>query len=462
MTSIPVNHAKSVMMDFAAKTPGKAFMPGETGGFTDVLKGQTAGNVAGQEAKGTQPDAEVRSRTQTKVTQSAKERMKQSNVSKAQDDTKQEAVEAADVLQEAGTEVVKEIADKLDVSEEDVLQAMEVLGLSLVDVLKPENLTALVMQTMGETDPMAVLTNEELGTALKLLNQVVQDVRQEVQTTLTITPEQLEELLETAEPVDIDRIMEQNLVETEAPAEAEGEKGQQPRILVEDLSEEEDTLTKVETKPSDEDGKETGAVTENFPKEGKETGKDAGDKGTQEGQSLFFQNTGNQAEAIGAVRTQEVFFAQPQTREIMDQILEVMRVQIKPEMTQLEMQLHPASLGSVNVHIASKEGVITAQFTAQNETVKAVLESQMIQLKEAFTEQGVKVEAIEVSVQANGFRQEYEGSKGQENTADGKKKAPRRIHLNSPLFAEEEALSEEDRLAVSMMEANGSTVDYTA
>ena len=159
----------------------------------------------------------------------------------------------------------------------------------------------------------------------------------------------------------------------------------------------------------------------------------------------------------------ETPFAQPETQRIMDQILNFMKIQIKPEMTQLEMQLHPESLGTVHVHIASREGMITAQFTAQNETVKAALESQMVQLKETFEQQGVKVEAIEVSVQANGFRQEYEGSRGHGNTEEDRESKPaRRINLNNPEFLEEESLTEEEQLAVSMMEVNGNTVDYMA
>ena len=58
----------------------------------------------------------------------------------------------------------------------------------------------------------------------------------------------------------------------------------------------------------------------------------------------------------------------------------------------------PASLGSVNVQIAAKDGVITAQFTAQNETVKAAIESQLVQLRTQFEEQGIKVDAVEVTV----------------------------------------------------------------
>ena len=152
-----------------------------------------------------------------------------------------------------------------------------------------------------------------------------------------------------------------------------------------------------------------------------------------------------------------------QTREIMDQIMEYMKVQIKPEMTQLEMQLHPESLGNVHVHISSREGVITAQFTAQNETVKAALESQIVQLKETFNEQGVKVEQIEVHVQANGFQQEYEGSREQQRaTEESSKKTARRINLNLLSGMDEQDLSEDEQVLVSMMEADGNTVDFKA
>ena len=211
--------------------------------------------------------------------------------------------------------------------------------------------------------------------------------------------------------------------------------------------------------------KENTPVTEDklASETGKEAKQDTGEEHSTQNQSSFLQDLNQNVETQGAGKAETVPFTMQQTREIMNQIMDYMRVQIKPEMTQLEMQLHPESLGNVNVHIASKEGVITAQFTAQNETVRAALESQIVQLRETFAEQGVKVEAIEVSVQANGFRQEYEGSRERENTAeDGKKKAARRINLGNPELLSEETLSEEEQLAVSMMEANGNTVDYTA
>ena len=78
---------------------------------------------------------------------------------------------------------------------------------------------------------------------------------------------------------------------------------------------------------------------------------------------------------------------------------------------------------------------------------------------------GVKVEAIEVTVQTHQFEQNLEQGRGNNsNTANetgAGRKRTRRINLNAA-FAEEEPQTEEDRIAADMMSANGNTVDFTA
>lgn len=470
MTSIPVNNAKSLMMDFATKAPDKTTGSGETGSFTDVLNKQTEGNQA--DAKTDSVQSESATKTQTKVNSSNRDRVKREEVSETNGEGTDNLDKVTDAVEKAGEEVVEEIAEELGLTEEEVLHIMEVLGLTMADLMKPENMMMIVMEASGETDPMALLTNAELGDALKNLTQFVQNMRDEMQAAFSISEEQLEGLLnqtqENAETTDN--------VTVENPADTQ----KQPEITIENLSE-----TVGGTAVDEDVAREGGALktandmatdqifTEGQVKvtdstltdnAGKENGHDAKGQDNAMNQNLFTQNL-NQAPTVqNAATAENISFAAQQTREIMNQIMDYMRIQIKPEMTQLEMQLHPESLGNVNVHIASKEGVITAHFTAQNETVKAAIESQLVQLKETFNEQGVKIEAIEVSVQANGFRQEYEDSRSHEGTEEDNKKksATRRINLNeSDMFAEE-SLSEEEQLAVSMMEVNGNTVDYTA
>ena len=66
----------------------------------------------------------------------------------------------------------------------------------------------------------------------------------------------------------------------------------------------------------------------------------------------------------------------------MRQIMDYMKVSVKADSSELEMQLHPQSLGTLHIQMASRNGVVTANINAQNETVKAALQSQKVQLKE--------------------------------------------------------------------------------
>ena len=179
--------------------------------------------------------------------------------------------------------------------------------------------------------------------------------------------------------------------------------------------------------------------------------------------NAFLQNLTGQLEEVEAPAERPVY-AQPETNQIMDQIVEYMKFNLKPEMQEMEMQLHPASLGTVHVQIAAKDGVITAQFAAQNETVKAVLETQMIQLKEQFEEQGIKVEAVEVTVANHAYGEQFGGEREAEQNGQNAKKSARRINLNLDEMEGEglEELDDSERIAVEMMQANGNTVDYTA
>ena len=97
--------------------------------------------------------------------------------------------------------------------------------------------------------------------------------------------------------------------------------------------------------------------------------------------------------------------------------------------------------------------------------MKAVLETQMIQLKEQFEEQGIKVEAVEVTVANHAYGEQYGAQQdASQQQSENAKKGARRINLNLDEMEEEglEALDDSERIAVEMMQANGNTVDYTA
>ena len=137
----------------------------------------------------------------------------------------------------------------------------------------------------------------------------------------------------------------------------------------------------------------------------------------------------------------------------------------------MELQLHPASLGTVNVSLTTKGGMVTAEFTTQNEAVKAAIEAQASQLRANLEEQGVKIEAIEVSVESHQMERDLDKN-GQEQQRQaqeqetGRIQGMRRNSINLRAFMNGEELEGEmqgaddaTRIAMEIMAANGNTMD---
>lgn len=132
----------------------------------------------------------------------------------------------------------------------------------------------------------------------------------------------------------------------------------------------------------------------------------------------------------------------------------------------MEMQLNPENLGKIYIHVSEKAGAITAQISASNESVKEALQAQIVTLKENLSQQGVKVEAVEVTVESHEFEQNLEeNARRDQNNAEQKEQnasgARRSINLND-LEALSGLMSEEEDLVAKMMQDNGNQMDVIA
>ena len=85
-------------------------------------------------------------------------------------------------------------------------------------------------------------------------------------------------------------------------------------------------------------------------------------------------------------------------REIMNQIADRIRVEVRGNITELRMLLRPESLGEVSLKIATVNGIITAQFIAENQRVRQVIEANFAELRDALAERGVEVGELSVTV----------------------------------------------------------------
>jgi len=89
------------------------------------------------------------------------------------------------------------------------------------------------------------------------------------------------------------------------------------------------------------------------------------------------------------------------TQNIMQQILQPMRLWAGGEVTELSIKLKPEHLGNISVKIATINGIVAAQFIAENQRVKEIIESQFNQLRESLEGQGINISQIDVSVSSD-------------------------------------------------------------
>lgn len=396
------------------------------------------------------------------------------NTDKTQDTDKTDPETLATLqtaMLQAANQMIDAIAQALGISTDDVKSMMQQMNLSEVSVLQPDQLKNLVLSLTGNTDESSVLTDENLYGTMKNLYAMLQEVSTQVQNDTGISQEDLQNLLiqmqqknmtGNAETVEGQKVQTDHLPVEDAKfltnSEIAGQTVQGRETLSTGTQKEdsskmaaEDELQKAQLQEEQIPGAQTASASQS------ETGN------TNQFLQNFLQNTNQIADAQSTVaEAAKTAFSMADTQHIVDQIVDYMKVQVKEDTSQLEMQLHPESLGTLNIHLSSKEGVMTAQFTTQSEDVRAVIQSQILELRQNLEAQGVKVEAVEVTV-ANYSQDNTQMQNGQEESNfSGKKKSTRKINLNLDALTLDDTLqSSEDQLTAQIMKANGNTVDYT-
>ncbi len=362
------------------------------------------------------------------------------------------------------------IEQDLQIGEEELEEAMNVLGLSYLDLLNPENLKQLTMQLKGASDISDILMDDELST---MLTQLLED----------ITPENMAGKAEVPKD-DAVQTMFQNVtrdVPEEALQQAESEmpqkegempqkEGEMPWKLSGQEALRQENLKQEGTAQAEKEPAELSGGTETLPevsvvKEASDAGQELSggkqQKHTMENQTeLADTMVENIASSVTETVSSEgtVTMTTVEMRQVVVQIVQQIKVVIHPEQTDMQMTLHPEHLGRLLLAVTSKDGVMTANVTVQNEMVKQALEAQMQDLKNAFTEQGLKVEAVQVTVSAFEFSQQEQTGSNQQQ--EQKKQRRTSLDFDDAIWEEDGSIEEDPALAA--ISGAGSNVDYTA
>ncbi len=353
---------------------------------------------------------------------------------------KTDKVLSEEEAKEAVEELLTKISEVMNVTPQDIQNALEELGMTAEELLNTENIPALVVALTEGADELSVMTNEDVFANVQEITGKVEELLADLSAKSGMSFAEIQEAM--AKMAEHNPAAEDDVVYTNANPT--------------------DALTTDELATTLENSNVTDmqAVSRETTRDDRQG---AANDNANNQQMTFAQTVADRLEQAVA-KTDAVASSYTTTTEsVMNQIQDAIRVFQTQDMTEMELQLHPASLGNLRIQIAAKEGVVTAVFTTENETVRAALESQLVTLKENFAQQGVKVEAVEVTVASHAFEQNLNGDESNAGEQmPEKKRGSRRITL-SDLTADNlvEELSDEDRIVAEMMKENGNTVDYT-
>lgn len=400
------------------------------------------------------------------------DRAKTLSVAQEKSAVSQEVPELTKKMEAAVKDLLQE---ELGLTEEELEAAMTALGLDYLKLLLQENMQALVLE-VNKADAMELLTDEGLSSQLNTLLLGTQEILSEngIQASMEELPELLKGLegaLETSvkdEEGIQSKVTEEGRPVVELVAEKTAGAEKKPEVSMEEenpkaseAGEEAESLVKPEKHLEETSQKKDSREGFQNRSDTKEEGLKSFDREkSQNPMDVLLQNLSSHMpiDEVSMTAAQRL----EAMRDIVNQVLEQIRITIKPETTSMELTLNPENLGKVSLTVVSKEGHLTASFTAQNQVTKEALESQMQTLKESLNSQGIKVEAIEVNIESFAFDERNQMNGGQENHGQSKSKERRLTTEDIQKAFGEDINGEEETIDTAAITQSGSQVDYIA
>lgn len=453
--------------------------------FASVMEQKTSGygkqQLTSENPLGKQPAATT---TQSAaVTDSTKKlNVKKSSPTQKVEEMQNQLEDTKDAFETGVKEILK---DELGVSDEQVEDAMSILGLQWLDLLNPASLSQLVTQLTGTKDACSLLMSEEFTNIMQNTDALVQNLSE----TLGISKDewvalqnQLTELTaDFNETVDMaDGGVQEMDPQTDATITSQDTTVTATTVQMTQTAEEtqnvqpeeeaEDAAPVIQVNAS-EDAQAENNVSEDASGEMDESA--AQSQKTKENsvnehpQNMEFQVRAEQQTAAPEEVNKVASRTTIDVQDIMNQITEFAKVNLSSENSSIEMQLNPENLGKVYLHIAAtKEGNITAELAVSSETVKTALEAQIADLRISLNQQGIKVDAVEVTIASHEFERNLEqNAAGEEQQGSQREESGRtagRRLFRGELDELSGLMNEEEALAAQIMKDHGNTMDVTA
>ena len=331
------------------------------------------------------------------------------------------------------------IKEELDVSDEDIAKAMEVLGITDNDLLSVVKVTELVSALTG-ADSITLITDDDMSGKLTSVLDAVNTAQEDVADMLNTDVDDAVLVVRT------DAVVKKDTDETAVKNTDSSITDNQSVPETESLS---DVLAAKVT-------------AQGSSKHEESTGEHTGE------QNHNTQSYGGVADSI--IQSMKDSFADIVTEDtsrvseadIVNQVIDQIKLSSGRELTSIEVMLNPERLGSVHVTVTAKNGILSAQIAAQNEQVKTALENQVTALKENFQNQGLKVEAVEITVMTHQFEAGQNFGQNESERKQSEQRINKKLNLSDYMDDEDETVSAQDIRRKDSIQNGNSSVEYMA
>lgn len=432
----PAVMGTGTVSNVSAKSVSRNSCSGSGSDFKKVMAASLAQNTAGAGKNPADNKLSV-SIAEKSDAQTAKSSSQDVNAADAGSNNKAQSVNGADKnelndkVNEAVQDVKDTIKDELDVSDEDIAKAMEVLGMTATDLLSVVKVTELVGELTG-TDAITLITDDDMLSRLTSVLDVVNAAQQDIADMSGVNVEDVSDVIATANTeADVNKDVTDNVVSNNQPAAIE-----------ESLS---DMLAKKIT-------------TDGSAKQQNNAGEQ--NHNTETYGSVADNMIQSMSDSFADIITEDTAYVSE--ADIVNQVIDQIKLTSGKELTSIEVMLNPERLGSVHVTVSAKNGILTAQIAAQNEQVKTALENQMTTLRENFENQGIKVDAVEITVMTHQFEAGQNFGQNESERKQSERKLNKKLDLSAYDDEVDDEFSDDELRRKDSIQNGNSSVEYIA
>lgn len=383
--------------------------------------------------------------------------------------------EVKKITDDISSQIVEKVTDDLDISEDELNNAMQLLGLTAMDLLNPANLSALYCEVTGNaSDPQALVLNADFTALFNDVSQIASenDAQLDLLSQLTASDD--------GEILDADIVSSADTTEktVDSSYDDTAASGQNINDTADEAVKVYDGGTQDSSYQNPDEGTSSGETGNGITSDEKTQSKsladssfdDSGERVLHHDDGTHSDNSMLHASVSEQLNTDTSFeMSQSQSRlrvdttDIIRQIVDSMSISNTTEESAINLQLTPESLGRMYINVSQKNSEISARIAVSNEAVKEALQTQMVNLKEALNNSGIRVNEVEITVASHEFERNLEqgaanDSRQQESTNSYNGSNSSDSGIDSDMMQDRV----EERLVTQIMRDNGNSVDFTA